>query len=164
MTDKSSFTESEWQILKEAPMLAGTAIMLAGKSQKGSSRERWTLIQATAAAGEDYPTNSLIQALLSAGEWDESEQDAFNSEYAGMEPAAIRSDVTEKCRQAAGLVDMKATAGESKDYRTWVYSVAVAVAKSDKEGGFLGIGGERVSEPERETLAALAEALGVDAG
>ena len=38
--------------------------------------------------------------------------------------------------------------------------VAANVAKAAKEGGFLGIGGTRISEGEKEAFAQIAEALG----
>ncbi len=160
MTTKTSFTADEWQLLKEVPMLIGTAIMAAAGP---TTQESWTLIQSVAAAAEDYPGNELIQALLRADEWDDAVQQLFTSQYEGQSAEAIGSDIFARTGQALGILGAKATVQETADYKTWAYSVGVAVAKASKEGGFLGIGGERVSAVERETLTNIAEALGVEA-
>ncbi|MCX5739681.1 MAG: hypothetical protein NTZ61_14540, partial [Proteobacteria bacterium] len=48
-------------------------------------------------------------------------------------------------------------------YQSFLKALGERVANAAKEGGFLGIGGERVSEGERQMLASLAEALGTTA-
>ena len=160
MTAKTSFTADEWQLLKEVPMLIGTAIMAAGGP---TSKEAWTLVQSVAAAADDYPANELIQALLQRDEWDVDEQQQFTAQYEGQSAEEIASDIFARTGQALGILGAKATMQETADYTNWAYSVGVAVAKASKEGGFLGMGGERVSAAEKEALTNIAEALGVEA-
>jgi hypothetical protein len=59
------------------------------------------------------------------------------------------------------LLARKAPAPEAEGYKRWLLTVAQRVAEAAKEGGFLGIGGVRVSEAEQATLAEIAGALGV---
>ena len=57
------------------------------------------------------------------------------------------------------LLKSKATEEEVKGYVDWSISLAEKVASAAKEGGFLGIGGERVSEEERRAIHAVRDAL-----
>ena len=52
---------------------------------------------------------------------------------------------------------------ESAEYRQFVLSVAQRVAEAGKEGGFLGIGGTRVSAVETRAIEEIAAALGAAA-
>ncbi len=160
MTTKDQYSADEWQLLKEVPMLIGTAVMAVGGPTK---KEAWTLVQSVAAAAEDYPTNDLIQSLLSPAEWGEEVQKQFTSQYQGLSAEAIASDIFAKVGQALGVLGAKASSQETADYKAWAYSVGVAVARASKEGGFLGMGGERISAAEKEALNSVAEALGVEA-
>ena len=47
--------------------------------------------------------------------------------------------------------------------RQWLRDISQKVAEAAKEGGFLGIGGERVSPAEQATLEEIDEALGLRA-
>ena len=60
------------------------------------------------------------------------------------------------------IVDEKASAAESTAYKQWLMSVAQAVAEAGKEGGFLGIGAERVSEQEEIVLENYRKTIGLD--
>ena len=67
----------------------------------------------------------------------------------------------EQLRSAATVLDAKATPDEAKGYKQWVVSVAVTVANAAKEGGFLGIGGELISDKEKAALESVSSALGL---
>ena len=54
----------------------------------------------------------------------------------------------QRLRDAIGIVGAKATPEETDSYKTFVMTVAQAVASARKEGGFLGIGGKQVTEPK----------------
>jgi hypothetical protein len=58
------------------------------------------------------------------------------------------------------ILESKATAEEADAYKTFVMRVAQAVAGAHKEGGFLGIGGKRVSDAEEQALDEISHALG----
>lgn len=59
---------------------------------------------------------------------------------------------TERVREAVQILQAKASTDELNAYRRLVLDVARAVAVAHREGGFLGIGGEQVSESEQAAL------------
>ncbi|HVF89211.1 MAG TPA: hypothetical protein VNH22_04030, partial [Blastocatellia bacterium] len=65
----------------------------------------------------------------------------------------------EACRRAASILRAKADAKEGDAYKAWLLDVGARVAAASKEGGFLGLGGARVSKSEEEALAEIAAAL-----
>ena len=64
----------------------------------------------------------------------------------------------ETLRQAAEIVDTKAP-GDAAAFKSWLRQISQHVAEAAKEGGFLDIGGVRVSEAEKATLAEISSAL-----
>jgi hypothetical protein len=67
-------------------------------------------------------------------------------------------------RERLALVEAKATPEEVEAYKRFVVTVAEAAANAHREGGFLGVGGEQVSEGERAALDEIAATLGVQGG
>ena len=49
--------------------------------------------------------------------------------------------------------------GDAAAFKDWLRQISQHVADAAKEGGFLGIGGVRVSEAEKATLAEISSAL-----
>ena len=74
--------------------------------------------------------------------------------------AGARAALISSCKQAADVVAQKSPA-EAEEYKRWLVSLARKTAEAAKEGGFLGIGGTRVSETEAAALKDLAATLGV---
>ena len=66
----------------------------------------------------------------------------------------LRVEGLAKLREAVELLASKATPEEVDGYRAFTLTVAQRAAEADKSGGVVGIGGERVSDAEREALAA----------
>ncbi len=66
------------------------------------------------------------------------------------------SDITaassERLREATRLLEEKASPEDADAYRTFVLSVARAAAAAHKEGGFIGIGGKRISDEEQAAI------------
>ena len=81
-----------------------------------------------------------------------------------MAVLAVLDQVVDDCEAVAALVDERCDEREASAYKRWCVSIARAVAEAAKEGGFLGFGGERVSEGERAMMARIEHALGVDPG
>ena len=164
MSTKADYTPEEWQLLLDVPPLVGTAVMVAGKSGLGSMKEAFALASGVLGAKDGYEGNDLITSLIEArmkeGDRSEVEQFATNP-YRGKPPEEIADAAVEKCGQAVALLNEKSTPEEASGFKTWSIAVGEKVANAAKEGGFLGIGGERVSEAEKEVLAAVSQALGV---
>src|SRR5215212_233717 len=61
-----------------------------------------------------------------------------------------------KLRDAVRTLERRATDDEVNEYKRFIYAVAEAVAQAHREGGFLGVGGQEVSEAEQKALDEIA--------
>ena len=57
--------------------------------------------------------------------------------------------------KAVALVKEKRGEKEANEYQTWCINVAKQVAEAASEGGFMGFGGEQVSDGEKALMAEL---------
>jgi hypothetical protein len=85
---------------------------------------------------------------------------------AGFSPDRRRAleDVLDELRAVHALLVAKATQEETEDFREWIRNASQRAAVAAKEGGFLGIGGERVSEREQQMLETIGEIFDVPRG
>ncbi|MFN8556520.1 MAG: hypothetical protein U0531_03925 [Dehalococcoidia bacterium] len=160
MTTRDDYTVEEWQTLLTAPAAAGLLVTTADMSGLiGLSQEARAVTEAATATGVTIG-GALTRALAAA-----------IKEHKNLPvPAGLPNDrmqsraaLIERCRQAADIVAGKAP-GESESFRRWLVAIAWRTAEAAKEGGFLGIGGMRVSEGESAAIDDLAAALGIPAG
>lgn len=106
--------------------------------------------------------SELLAALL--GEFKEKEmakQAQIKFEKKNVD--AVKQTTFDALKQAAEILDRKATSEEAAEIKAWLYDVSVKAANAAKEGGFLGFGGEKVSENEKVALQEIAGQLGVPA-
>lgn len=151
MTTKADYTSEEWQLLIDAPTLAGLAVMMAGKSGLGTMKEAVAVTQGTLSGGEDHPNVELIQAIIEArakGGEKSTAETLTDNPYQGLGREKFVETAAEKCKAASELLARKATTEEAAAFKAWVVSIADRVAKAAREGGFLGFGGTQVSEEE----------------
>src|SRR5205085_11684053 len=66
---------------------------------------------------------------------------------------------SQQLRKALEILETKSTAPETDAYKKLVMRVAQAVAGAHKAGGFLGIGGKEISEPDNQAVDELTAAL-----
>jgi hypothetical protein len=71
----------------------------------------------------------------------------------------FKSAVLVRIREAANLVNRKATPDEADAYKRMIISVVGKSANASTEGGFLGFGGVRVSNAEQSFLNEVKAAL-----
>ena len=163
MSRKSDYTSDEWQLLLDVPPAVGTAVMYAGRSGAGSLKEAMALATGILGARDGYEGNELVEALVAAriNDGEKSPIETLDSPYRGLPPEEIASDAVAKCKSVIDVLNAKASPSEAEGYIEWAVSLGEKVARAAKEGGFLGIGGERVSEEERRVLASVKKALGV---
>jgi hypothetical protein len=163
MSSKPDYTPDEWQLLLDVPPLVGTAVMVAGNSGLGTLKEAMAIANATLDVQHGYEENELIQSLIHArtNEGDRSEVEGLANPYRGKQPDEIRDMTIAKCTELSHLLDQKSSPQEAREFKQWALSVGEKVAEAAKEGGFLGIGGERVSEVEKDVLSAVSTALGL---
>lgn len=151
MTRKEQFNAEEWERLAEGPPLA--AILVITASRGGSLRESLSVGKLYAEGRENKEAPELIQQLLTTRPTVEP--------GSASSPEELRTQTTERLRGAATLVDERATPEEAEAYKRFVIDVAQRAAERHKEGGFLGIGGQKVSDAEAAALAEIAAALDI---
>jgi hypothetical protein len=160
MTTQKDFTTEEWNQLLNAPTYATMAIVAASFGPMDMFKETAAMAKAIATAAAQAPANELMGALMSElkerkGVGDKSQVKA--------ESKAGPQELVNNLGEVAALLDQKAAPEEAAAYKNWLYQVSVDVANAAKEGGFMGMGGERVSQAEKATLEKIATALGVSA-
>ena len=153
MTTKAEFNAEEWSKITEGPALAGLIVIA---SQRGGTiRESLAMAKVYRETQEKHAGGDLIGELV------QSAPNLNAKQFSSKED--MHTQGLQRIRDAAALVEAKATPEELDDYRTFAMAVAQHAAEADKSGGFLGIGGERISGNEQTALNEIADALGTEA-
>ena len=142
MTAKADFNAEEWSTIVEAPVLAGMRVVSAGRG--GRIRESLAIAKVYAAARQAEGQSDLLDAIVSS-------PPAVDRQ--GLQGAGDLAAATgDRLREALRILKEKATVDEESAYKRFVLGVAQAAAEAHKEGGFIGIGGKRISDEERVAL------------
>lgn len=149
MTTKAEFNAEEWQKIVEAPALAGLIVISAQRG--GTIRESVKMAGAYTEAKKAHDSDLLGEIVATVPRVEPRQFKDADS---------LRAQGADMIREAVALVESKATPEELEAYRAFAIDVAKRAAEATKSGDVLGIGGERVSDKEREALGAVAEALG----
>jgi hypothetical protein len=164
MATKTDFTAEEWHAIRRAPFMAGMLVVAASPSGPfGVLKEMFAVGKTLADVKLHGASSDLVKAVVADLESAEARQQSTPTELQGKTPDQLRPAALEAVKQAAAIVEKKAAPGEAQAYKQWLVSVSQKVAEAAKEGGFLGIGGTRVSEQEAAALKDLTSALGVKA-
>ena len=150
MTTKAEFNGEEWDKIAAAPAIAG--LIVASAQRGGTIRESLAMAKTYAAAKQEHASGDLVGEIVASA----PHLDA--KEFSSKEDLHTRG--LGKISEAVELVREKATVDELVDYREFVRNVAQHAAEADKSGGFLGIGGERVTGQEEAVLGEITAALG----
>ncbi|HYI99074.1 MAG TPA: hypothetical protein VEX36_05265 [Thermoleophilaceae bacterium] len=150
MTKKADFNAEEWSTLVEAPVLAGMRVVTAGRG--GTIRETMAMGKIYAAARQQQGESELLDDLISS-------PPAMDPKRVGS-TGDVKGAAEERLREAVGILEAKATVEEREAYKSFVVTLAEAVANAHKEGGFMGVGGTQVSEDEQKALDEIAATLG----
>ncbi len=162
MTKKADFTDEEWKHLLQAPTAAGLYIMMADPNFIIGSMQEAIAVSAGILAKEKENNCELLSELLSSfKERDMVKEAKLKFEKKDIE--TIKKTALEALKKAVEILDAKTTPEEAAEIKQWLYDISVRTANAAKEGGFLGIGGTRVSEKEKEALKEIAQILGVSA-
>lgn len=164
MTSRADFTDEEWARLGRAPLVAGLAISVADPSGPvGALKESSAAIKTVIAAAGDGGFGEFVRSL--AGDV-AARAKRRESPLSGFAPdrRRARDAILEELQAVNALVVAKAAPEDVADYRGWIRTAAQQAALAAREGGFLGIGGERVSEREQQMLDTLGEIFGAPRG
>jgi hypothetical protein len=163
MSFKDDFTEEQWIHVIAAPLVAGLAVTAADPSGLvGAVQESAALAGSLKSAGEGASAGSLVAEVIEAyttGDGRKSARDDTMALIKGRKPAEACEAAVARLGETAALVAATAP-GEADDFRRFIRETAQRVAEAGTEGGFLGFGGEKVSDAERKTLADIDAALG----
>ena len=114
------------------------------------------MFQALSSSNELIKSISQREEVSAAQEFVRSQvsfADATNAptKFSGLATNGIEAALT--------ILRNKGTADDATAYKSWVTDIADKISKSAKEGGFLGFGGELVSDGEAAFLSALKQSI-----
>ncbi len=156
MSDKTSFSVEEWNTLTQLPHFIGLAV--AGVSPSGISGVLSEAMTVTKTLISQKATTGLLGAIAT----DATSQDTAKSlmgQISGLAGKTKDHALAEIPKAIAALA--KATPEEAKSYKDMLAAIAQHVAEAAKEGGFLGMGGEQVSQSEKTAVSEINTALGL---
>jgi hypothetical protein len=147
MTDKTAFTEQEWDLVRSGPPAAGMIVITA--SHGGMMRETFEMAKVYGEARREHGESELLDELVA------SKPERDHTRYHSVDELTKHS--LERLREIVGLLSAKATPEEVEDYRRFVLTLSERVAKRHKEDG------AEVSPGEQQAIDAIAAALGAAA-
>ena len=147
MTTKAAFSPEEWKVVLEGPPSAGLIVITAAHG--GMFRETLAMSKAYVEARAEHGESELLDEIVA------EKPTADHTRY--HSPEELRAHGLEHLRNAAALIESKATIEELGGYRRFVLNLARKVADADREGG------QSVSPAETEAIAEIATALGASA-
>jgi hypothetical protein len=164
MTSRADFTDEEWARLGRAPLLAGLAVSLSDPGGPIEAvKESGAALKTVLEAARERSFGDFVQSV--ADEVAAKAQRRKNP-LAGFAPDRRRAheEILDELRSVYALLVEKAAPEDVDDFRELIRTASQRAALAAKEGGFLGIGGERVSEREQQMLETLGEIFGVPRG
>jgi hypothetical protein len=166
MANKLNFTPEEWIQVLESVMLAGMAVSAADPNGLwGMTKEAFANRSALNASKLDAESNELIKAVIDDYESKEGRStilEALRKRVAGAEPADILQRSLDELREVSAILNASAP-HDAAAFKVLLLGISQRVADAAMEHTFLGLGGVRVSDAEKATLANIANALGTTA-
>jgi hypothetical protein len=162
MAKKADFTSEEWQRILSLPQVAALYLALASPSgPNGLVQEMMASTKGILEALKASSGNELIDAVAADMREKAEKRERLEPPLKpDNDPNEMKAQCLQACRDVAALLSQKAPA-DAEQYKQWVYQSAQNSANAAKEGGFFGIGGERVTEAEAAALKEIALALGI---
>lgn len=161
MTAKTVFSTEEWATLRNTPNLVAAATMLAGNSGLfGSFKESFataqTMFQGLSSSNEMIKSLSQREEISAAQEFVRSQVSFAEAKNA---PTKFSGLATAGAASALQILKTKGTLEDVSEYKAWLADIADKISQSAKEGGFLGFGGELVSDGEKTFISSLKRSL-----
>ena len=157
---KLGFTDTEWGLLVGLPQSVLTAASVA--TPDGARKTR-----AENEAGRDVISDARVSAsqlvaAVAATLLAEVGDPELGEEAPVIEPGdplAYAEDVLQRAAEVNALLTAKAEQADAETYEHWLIEIAESVVGAASTGGVLGLGGEQVTDSEREFRDGLAKAL-----
>lgn len=152
---RDAFNDQMWQQLLEAGPAIARAVAAAAGSASQSVAELESFIRLVETTAEESGESDLLGRLA---------RDLHSSLAAGSIAVVVEDVIAEgihAARTAGAILAVHPDEQQARTVRLWLHAVARTVAEAAREGGVLGLGGEDVSRPERETITAISDSLGL---
>ena len=161
MARKTDFTTEEWKMIVAAAPMVGLAVTCASPNGPwGVLKEMLSMGMAMAEMLQKGSSDPLIAELAA----DLKDRQTKPEPPQGIkDPEQAKELALNHIRAVNDIVSRKAKADEADEFKKWLLAVGERVAEASNEGGIFGIGGERVSEAEKNVLRQIAFALGLPA-
>jgi hypothetical protein len=159
MTAKADFTDTEWEALRRAPIVAGMAITLADPGgpievfKETSAVLRYVTAESAEQGGLVGEIAQDVRALA-------KQRQNPARDFKPSSAATAGKEILDELSKAAAIVAEKGTPGDAKAFGAWLRECAQHAADAAKEGGFMGFKAERVSAGEQHMLDEIAAAVG----
>jgi hypothetical protein len=164
MSTKDTYTAEEWEAITSAPVMAGSYIAMSDPGVTSLIGEMNAMMKAMTSgeipAGAKDLVDSLVASVQERAKSGEKMEMPDISTDAGGNAEAAKAAMLAQIKQATDAVAAKGAAGEAAAFKQWIVSIANATAEAAREGGFMGIGGTRVSDEEKAAIADLQTAIG----
>jgi hypothetical protein len=157
MLNRSVLNEQDWTAVRNTPHLVALAVMTAGNSGiLGSFQEAMAAAKTFLDAAQG--SNELFQEI--AGQESMSKvREELKAKLSELTPESLQQSAVSGVHAALAVIRKNGTAEDEAAYKTWLKEIADKMANAAKEGGFLGFGGERVSEAEKAVIAKIEAAI-----
>jgi hypothetical protein len=176
MFDRNTFTVEEWGQIISTPAAVGALVVTADPSGPMGLIGEFRAVMKSMKEYVDANAGSspLLAAIQSYAatkpseeeetelkEWAQKQQDEMKANRPAS-PEELSAQIHGRVDDTLAMLTAKgATETDLTAFKGMLYHVAESVAYASKEGGFLGIGGELVSEREQSALEQIKMELGV---
>ena len=154
------FTDIEWGLLVGLPQSVLTAASAAtpdnARKTRAESEAGLGVISDGRGSASPLVAGVAREIVSEVGDPDLGEEAPV---IEPRDPIAYVQDVLERAAQVNALLVAKAGPADAETYKHWLVEIAESVVGAASTGGLLGIGGETVTETEREFRDDLAKAL-----
>jgi hypothetical protein len=157
---KLGFTDAEWGLLVGLPQSVLTAASAAtpdsARKTRAENEAGRDVISDARASASPLVTAVAAELLAEGGDPELGEEVPV---IEPPDPIAYVEDVLDRATEVNALLTAKAEQSDAETYKHWLVEIAESVVGAASTGGVLGIGGEQVTDTEREFRDELAKAL-----
>ncbi|MCO5221909.1 MAG: hypothetical protein M9947_10065 [Thermomicrobiales bacterium] len=159
MHEELPFSPVEWAILTELPIRILAASMRADDTgELGLLLQQAKGLTELSSRANEYASSPLVQQVFEHYK-SSGDGEAQTLQLSEQWIERLLPDTLQRAQQATEILTSSATAEDAAAYKLWLLETATAVCVASRTGGFLGIGGERISEKEQAFLDELAAAF-----